>query len=434
MSSDSQTILSVEDLGKAYRWYPSQWARLLEVLSGRPHHEPHWVFRHLGFQMQAGEAVGVIGKNGAGKSTLLKLLSGLAQPTEGRIVMHGSVASILELGIGLHADFTGIENARQMALLQGIDADQVESLLPRIESFAEIGAYFHHPVRTYSSGMQMRLAFATATVRAPEILIVDEALAVGDAYFQHKCYERIREMRDAGTAVLFVSHDPTAVRSLCPRAILIDRGELVHDGPSSEVLEHYNALLAPDIDRQHQRPTEGGGRRSGSGEVVFQGLHIEQAGRVCHSPISREPVTICMQLAVCQPVQDLTVGILIRDRLGNDIFGTNTVHHDLLLPTSPTSPASQLQLRWELFDFCLGPGHYSLTVAAHAGAAHHAGNYDWWDRALTFQVLPPAGPLFIGPSAIQARVHLGAAESGPPSSQGHAEDSSAQNTVQRGVQ
>jgi lipopolysaccharide transport system ATP-binding protein len=369
--------------------------------------------------MRAGEAVGVIGKNGAGKSTLLKLLSGLAQPTEGRIVTHASVASILELGIGLHSDFTGIENARQMALLQGIDTDQVESLLPRIEAFAEIGPYFHQPVRTYSSGMQMRLAFATATVSAPEILIVDEALAVGDAYFQHKCYERIREMRDAGTAVLFVSHDPTAVRSLCPRAILIDRGTLVHDGPSAEVLEHYNALLAPDIDRQHQRPTEGGGRRSGSGEVVIQSVHIEQGTRVCHSPISRQPATICMALSVGQPVEDLTVGILIRDRLGNDIFGTNTVHHELSLPATP---GACLQLKWELFDFCLGPGHYSLTVAAHAGAAHHAGNYDWWDRALTFQVLPPAGPQFIGPSAIQVRVHVDAAACG---------DASAQNIANR---
>lgn len=397
----AQAVLSARDLGKCFRRYPSRWAQLWEILSGRPAHQPHWVFRGLTFTVSPGEAVGIVGRNGAGKSTLLKLLTGVQEPSEGRIDRRGVVSAILELGVGLHPDFTGRENARQLALVQGLSEEAAEALLPAIESFAEIGEYFDQPVHTYSSGMQMRLAFSAATAVQPDLLIVDEALAVGDSYFQHKCYERLRQLRDGGAAVLLVSHDPSSIRSLCTRALLLDHGQLVEDGPASHVLETYNLLLAPDVSRQHQALAGAGtGRRAGTGEVLIESVRFLQDGKESHALVSESPARLELGLQVVAPVPDVTVGILVRDRLGNDVFGTNTHHHGMEIDGRP----GRLKVLWELTGFHLGPGHYSLTVAAHAGAAHSAGNYDWWDRCLTFQVLPAAGPLSIGPSSLQLTV------------------------------
>lgn len=401
-------VLSVRDVGKSFRVYSGRWPQLWEILTGRPTHRRHWVFRDLSFDVARGEAVGLVGRNGAGKSTLLKLLTGLQFPDIGHIDRRGTVAAILELGVGFHPDFTGIENARQMALLQGLSEREVADLLPAIEAFAEIGDYFTRPVHTYSSGMQMRLAFSVATAVRPDLLIVDEALAVGDAYFQHKCYERIRSLRDAGSAILMVSHDPASVRSMCSRALLLHDGRIVEDGPPSQVLEIYNNLLAPDIDRQHAVASGAGeGRRSGSGEVVIDAVDLTQEGRRTHAPVSEIPARLAIRLEIREPVADLTVGILIRDRLGNDMFGTNTHHHGLALPAGRVG---FLEVEWDLRGFHLGPGHYSLTVAAHAGSVHAAGNYDWWDRCLTFQVIPPGGPAFIGPCHLVADVACHIAE------------------------
>ena len=396
-------VLSARGVGKCFRRYPGRWAQLHEVLTGRQTHQPNWVLRDLTFDIAPGEAVGLVGRNGAGKSTLLKLLTGVQLPTTGAIECRGLISAILELGVGFHPDFTGRENARQMALLQGLPEHRVRDLMPAIEEFAEIGSYFDQPVHTYSSGMQMRVAFSAATAVQPDLLLVDEALAVGDAYFQHKCYERIRVMREHGAAVILVSHDPTSIRSLCSRAILLHQGKVYEDGAASEVLETYNMLLAPEMSRQYDElPTaaEGEGRRAGTGEVHIEAVEFRQQNERRQVLVSEEPVQLVLSLQVRQPVPDLTVGILIRDRLGNDMFGTNTHYHGLDLPQQP----GRFELTWDLRGFHLGSGYYSLTVAAHAGAEHPAGNYDWWDRCLTFQVLPPNGVLSIGPCSLGATV------------------------------
>lgn len=397
-------MLSVRDVGKSFRVFPNRWAQLREILTGRPHHQRHWVFQGLSFDVQHGESVGLVGRNGAGKSTLLKLLTGVSHPDTGSIQRQGRISAILELGIGFDGEFTGIENARQSLLQQGLTEAQAQALLPEVEAFAEVGSYFHKPVHTYSSGMQMRLAFSVATAVRPDLLIVDEALAVGDAYFQHKCYERIRTLRDQGAAILMVSHDPSSIRSMCSRALLLDHGRIIEDGPPSPVLETYNLLLAPDVNRQHESAGAAAaceGRRAGSGEVTIEGVTLLQGGQPTHAPVSEVPAELRVRLQVREPVPDLTLGVLVRDRLGNDIFGTNTHHQGLVLPGSRRGP---LEVSWQLEGFHLGPGHYSLTVAAHAGAVHAAGNYDWWDRCLTFQVLPAAGPVSIGPASLRVQV------------------------------
>ena len=238
--------LSVEALGKAYRFYPSRWARLAEwLLPGTPRHELHWVLRDVSFSVAPGESVGIIGRNGAGKSTLLKLITGTTQPSEGRVRGHRPRRGAARARHGLSPRVHGPRERRSMTgQLLGLSAAEIAAALPQIESFAEIGRYIDEPLRTYSSGMQVRLAFSVATALRPDILIVDEALAVGDLYFQHKCYARIRQFRAEGMTLLFVSHDPGAIKSLCDRAILLDAGGIRADDRPDTVLDYYNALVA----------------------------------------------------------------------------------------------------------------------------------------------------------------------------------------------
>ena len=239
-------VITVRGVGKSYRRYPRPSHRLWEWVSGGRvvRHETFWALREVDFSVAEGESIGVIGLNGAGKSTLLKILTGTTRPTEGEVQVRGRTAALLELGLGFHPDFTGRQNAMMAGQLMGLATPQLAALMPEIEAFAEIGPYVDQPIRTYSTGMTVRLAFAVATATRPEILIIDEALSVGDAYFQHKCVQRIREFQAAGTTILFVSHDPVAVRTLCRRALLLDAGRLIQDGPSDLVLDYYNALIA----------------------------------------------------------------------------------------------------------------------------------------------------------------------------------------------
>src|SRR5699024_10609618 len=236
--------LHVRNVSKIYKRYPHKWARLNEWITSQKRHEGLWVLRNIHFDVAPGEAVGIIGINGAGKSTLLKIITGTTQPTTGTVEVGGRIAALLELGMGFHPDFTGRQNVYMAGQLAGLSSAQITTLMPEIESFAEIGDYLDQPVRVYSSGMQVRLAFSVATCIRPDVLIVDEALSVGDAYFQHKSFNRIREFREQGTTLLIVSHDRGAIQSLCDRAILLDQGAVIKDGAPEEVMDFYNALIA----------------------------------------------------------------------------------------------------------------------------------------------------------------------------------------------
>ncbi|MBU1137462.1 MAG: ABC transporter ATP-binding protein, partial [Proteobacteria bacterium] len=228
-------------MGKKYKRYPNRWTRLGEWFSLGKYqgHKATWVLRNLSFEVNDGESLGIIGVNGAGKSTLLKLLTRTSAPSEGSVEISGRVSALLELGMGFHQDFTGRVNALMTCQMMGYSSEEAHGLIEEIREFSELGDYLDQPVRVYSTGMQVRLAFSAATVTRPEILIVDEALSVGDAYFQHKCIRRIREYREQGTTLLFVSHDPGAVKSLCNRAILLDGGAIIKDGAPDSVLDYY---------------------------------------------------------------------------------------------------------------------------------------------------------------------------------------------------
>jgi lipopolysaccharide transport system ATP-binding protein len=239
------SAISVNNLGKAYKQYPSRWSRLLEWLTpgGANHHQLKWVLNGVSFTVNAGEAVGIVGVNGAGKSTLLKMITGTTAPTTGSVHINGRVAALLELGMGFHPDFTGRQNVYTAGQLLGISGEEITRLMPEIEAFADVGEYIDQQVRVYSSGMQVRLAFAVATASRPEVLIIDEALSVGDAAFQRKCYRRIEAYQAAGTTLLFVSHDIETVKKLCDKALFIKSGELAVFGDAKNVCDEYEKFL-----------------------------------------------------------------------------------------------------------------------------------------------------------------------------------------------
>ncbi|MFS2224274.1 ABC transporter ATP-binding protein [Pantoea sp. B65] len=245
--------IAVNNVGKAYKYYASKWSRIAEKLqpgnAGR--HTKKWVLKEISFTVQAGESVGIVGVNGAGKSTLLKLLTGTTQPTCGNIQIHGRVAALLELGMGFHPDFTGRQNVYMAGLMMGLGRDQISVMMPEIERFADIGDYIRQPVRIYSSGMQMRLAFAVATAARPDILIVDEALSVGDSRFQAKCYARIAEFKQQGTTLLLVSHSAGDIVRHCDRAIFLKDGVIGLDGTARDVTNRYMDELFGKQEKVH---------------------------------------------------------------------------------------------------------------------------------------------------------------------------------------
>src|SRR6266542_3298385 len=237
--------LRVEGVSKQYRLYDSPNDRLKEMLTrGRwRRHREFWALKDINLEIEPGTTTGIVGPNGSGKSTLLQIITGTLEPTHGSVSHEGRVAALLELGAGFNPDFTGVENIFMNASLLGFSRKETEALLTEIEKFAEIGSFIQQPVKTYSSGMYVRLAFSVAISASPEILIVDEALAVGDAVFQHRCMRRIKEMQESGVTILFVSHDPNAIRALCSRAVLLNAGQVVADGPPSDVLNRYQKII-----------------------------------------------------------------------------------------------------------------------------------------------------------------------------------------------
>jgi len=401
--------LALHNVGKAYRRYARPRDRLVEKLLpwADRRHEIVWVLRNIDISIESGESVAIIGQNGAGKSTLLKLVTGTAHPTEGRVEINGRIAAILELGIGFHPEFTGRQNVLIAGQLMGLSPEEVAGAIEEIERFAEIGAYFDQPIRVYSSGMQVRLAFSVATAIRPDILIVDEALSVGDAYFQHKCAARIKAFKQRGTTLLLVSHDPTAVKSLCDRALLLDRGMLAKDGAPDQVLDYYNAVIAKREADYEIREVEhlAGHRqstRSGDGRATIESVDVLDAeGRSTRALRSNSAIRIQVTFEVRDALDSMTVGFLIRDRLGNDIFGTNTHHLATFVPPLPAG--GRFQCVFEIDRLALGFGHYSISVALHDGDNHLVESHEWWDQAVVFQVLRGDEPLRIGVANLPVR-------------------------------
>lgn len=401
--------ISVTNLGKAYKQYPTRWSRLLEWITPghKPRHILKWVLRDISFTVSPGEAVGVIGINGAGKSTLLKMITGTTQPTTGSVRVTGRVAALLELGMGFHADFTGRQNAYMAGQLLGFSIEEIARLMPEIEAFSEIGDYIDEPVRVYSSGMQMRLAFSVATARRPDVLIVDEALSVGDAYFQHKSFDRIREFRKQGTTLLIVSHDKQAIQSICDGAILLDAGELAMEGEPEAVMDYYNAMLADHQNQTIKQEVRGDGKMqtiSGTGEAKVANITLtDETGHPIEVVDVGQAVNLRIEVEVLTPIDRLVLGYGIKDRLGQVIYGTNT---DLKKQPLLNLTAGSRHVFNIAFPANLGPGTYSVQTALVSTDTHLVNNYEWRDLALVFNVVNINKPHFAGCAWIDPKIEI----------------------------
>ena len=394
------TALRVENISKQYRIYAKPGDRLKESLTrGRlKRHREFWALKDISFEIEKGTTTGIIGPNGSGKSTLLQIITGTLEPTHGSVWYDGRIAALLELGAGFNPEFTGIENVFMNASLMGFSRAQTEVLLAEIERFAEIGDFIYQPVKTYSSGMYVRLAFSIAISAAPDILIIDEALSVGDAVFQHRCLRRMQELQERGTTIIFVSHDLAAVRALCSRAILLNGGRLVKDGKSVDVLNRYQQIIMArerayeeSSSRVSEATTTAAADnelpplryvyRHGDGRAEILGAELsDPTGRRVQIVDSGEPVMLRLSVRADQELDDLVIGFLIKNRHGIHVYGTNTTEKQIEL--GAIARGEILELSFE-FECSLGIDEYSISLAAHSAAGE---SYDWLDGVIFFRV------------------------------------------------
>jgi ABC-type polysaccharide/polyol phosphate transport system ATPase subunit len=394
-------VLRVEGVSKQYRIYQRPADRLKEMVSrGRwKTHREFWALREVGFEVEEGTTFGVVGPNGCGKSTLLQIVAGTLEPTHGSVWHTGRIAALLELGAGFNPEFTGIENVFMSASLMGFSRAETESLLPEIERFAEIGDFIYQPVKTYSSGMYVRLAFATAISATPQILIVDEALAVGDAVFQHRCMRRIREMQESGMTILFVSHDPSAIRALCSRAVLLHAGRMETIGKPTDVLNRYQKLIMAREDAYEAERTatedaiDVSAADESSPKVSYVYRHGDGSAQIlnvdllnaAHKRIefveSGEPVLLRLRAIFHTEIEDPVFGFLLRNRHGIHLYGTNTELQRMNLGHIRAGEIVEVTFA---FNCWLAPDTYSVTVALHSAGGI---SFDWLDGALFFPVM-----------------------------------------------
>lgn len=400
--------ISIKNIGKAYKTYPTRFSRLKEwIYPAKVQHTEKWILKDISFDVTAGEAVGIVGVNGAGKSTLLKMITGTTRPTVGNITLSGRMAALLELGMGFHPDFTGRQNAYMAGQLLGLTHQQLTSLMPEIEAFAEIGEYIDEPIRIYSSGMQVRLAFSIATALRPDILIVDEALSVGDSYFQHKSFARIKQFNQQGTTLLIVSHDKQAIINVCSRAILLAEGQIKMAGNPEQVMDYYNAMLADPEAESIEQVTLGTGQiqtLSGTKEAtVIEIVILNEADQVIDVIGVGQKVKLKIKAKIHKNINKLVFGYSIRDRLGQIMYGTNTHLENKILFNLT---AGQEITFYAEFHMNLGIGSYSIQTALTSSDTHLENNYEWRDLALLFNVINIDKVNFVGCAWLHPKIGI----------------------------
>ena len=389
--------LQVLGVSKQYRTYARPGDRLKESLTrGRlRRHKEFWALHEVSFELNAGDIVGIIGPNGCGKSTLLQIIAGTLEPTQGEVRHEGRIAALLELGAGFDPEFTGVENVYMNASLLGFSRRETDKLFPQIERFAEIGDFLHQPVKTYSSGMYVRLAFAIAASVEPDILIIDEAMAVGDAVFQHRCLRRIKELHERGTTVLFVSHDAAAIRALCSRAILMNQGRIISQGEPADVLNQYQEIVM-ERERAYEAESAGSSADAASAEtfepLTFSYRHGNHDAEIVVAELSdatsrrvefvETGTALTMKLAARfnADVDNPVMGFLIRNRHGISAYGTNTNEQRLELGKVRRGEIVEVTFA---FNCWLGIDNYSISCAVHSAEGEA---YDWLDGVRFFRV------------------------------------------------
>lgn len=396
-SDASLPAISVNGLGKCFFIYGKPHQRLLDsVFRERRHGRPFWAVRNVVFDVGAGETLGIIGRNGAGKSTLLQLVTGVLQPTEGRITVNGRVAALLELGAGFNPEFTGRENAEFNAAILGLTRTEVASRMESMIEFSELREFIDQPVKTYSSGMYVRLAFSVAIHASPAVLIVDEALAVGDARFQAKCMDRIRALKSAGTTILFVSHDVAAVRLLCDRALWLDKGRVRMLGDVQRVTSHYTESLFADdsagsphdgmLADEVPAPVAAGLRPpivqwgSAVGSILDAGI-FDATGRRRDVFQDGEEIEVRIRFRLPEGTDPRNAGpaFSFKDVRGSDLIVASSFEEGVSLPDS----GGVLEARYGLHA-ALAPGDYYLVVALEDRRGGGLAYFDYVEGAQYF--------------------------------------------------
>jgi len=370
----------------------------------RRYYREFWALHPLSFTVARGEAMAIIGRNGSGKSTLLQLIAGTLQATTGSVTLGGRVFPLLELGAGFNPEFTGRENVFLSGALLGVGRGEMQARLGDVVAFADIGEFIDQPVKTYSTGMYARLAFAVATAVDPDVLLVDEILAVGDAAFQHKCVSWMREKRERGLTLLFVSHSVDAVKSVCGRALLLESGRLLASGSADEVTDLYLNRVRDDLNARTAgalglAPADGangspggGRRRYGTGHVRIENVALEDRdGRQAHVFMFGEEITLRVAYRALVDVDHLSVSFLVRDATGVDLMGTTTFEEGV--PIRPLGEGEQNAVRIR-FRNRLHPGSYGVSVALNRVTRRDLTDnvlFDQIDAVVAFEVLGDSG-------------------------------------------
>lgn len=394
----NDTAISVKNLTKTYRIFGHPGDRIKQALTfGRVRfHRKFTALQDISFEIKKGETVGIIGRNGSGKSTLLQLICGILKPTSGTIKVNGRVSALLELGAGFNPEFTGRENVYFQGAVMGLMKTEMDERFDDIAAFADIGEFLDQPVRTYSSGMYVRLAFSVAIRLQPDILVVDEALSVGDVAFQHKSRKRVQELIDTGTSLLLVSHDRNMIASTCSRCILLDNGRMMKDGLPSDVFDYYHAMIAKGSEYIQQKRLDSGRFQvvSGTGEARVESIRLlDNDGRERDTLEVGMPVALEFLVRAHQPIPRLALAFAIRDRLGQSIFNTNTNNFG----KSPVdvSAGAVFKFRFQFYAN-MGDGSYSVSTFLVSSNDRFTDNFETRELAYFFELQNVSHPLFAG--------------------------------------
>lgn len=386
-------VLELKEVSKIYKIFDNNFNRLKEIFLKKSYHKEYIANKDISFDLYEGETLGIIGVNGAGKSTILKQIAGVIEPSSGEIKRYGRVTALLELGTGFNLDLSGYENIFMNGTLIGMTYKECEEKLEEIIDFSELGDYIYEPIKTYSSGMSMRLAFSIAIFSEPQILIVDEALSVGDAHFSAKCTKKLRERKEKNMSIIYVSHDLNSLKLLCDRVILLNQGEMVKIGNPESVINSYNFLISK-LNDSEEKMTIKNVEKNSFGTFDVEIIEVKVRGEKSKSDIicSGEMGIIEVEMKSKIDIENMTVGIMIRDKYGQDIYGTNTYHQKININFYKDNKYKCTFL----MPLNIGSGKYSVSAAIHSNDTHLDYCAHWLDNATSFEISGSVDFIFSG--------------------------------------